>query len=393
MVSRRAFVVTIAALLLGASWFAWRSRANSAHPDAPHAMTAASDDAMHPPSSVVARPSTTAPPSAGAPADLAATWFVQAEKAIRHHNRKMYGADVGALLDLPPREAYAGLVARWHDGDVAAAIAASLLAQDCRGTSSPTVHWSFSRLPQDWVHYLQSIQRAEDQWREARIDDCVGVGGAEDLDWETLVSERPENLLAQQYKATKLVDDAEAIAALRKLADEEGSDDSAGIAFDVRRDLAVRLINSSILNESLEGQALLEKLGESDEFAIAALLYCYKSGCGSVLPNAEREQFWMQVGAGLGNQFDAVNLNNAAVDANDPISGWAWSAYELQLAEAGCLEWDQPRSTWLRQAAKRAIGWDKQLDQAQRVQAQQALAAILLQWSLRAQEYLGCTLD
>jgi len=329
------------------------------------------------------------------PRRAAIEWFARAEAVVVEKRVRDYGAAAAALGALPPAQAWPELVRLSQQGDAGAAAAAADLANECERLreqrasqalySQPAQPFK-KTWPPPWDRFATAMQAEETSRREARTDSCAGIGGV--LDFATAAIDRfvrPDNPDAQLWEAEHVESDAEAIPLLRDLAARMGTQDA-------QRVLGQRLFASRDPSESAEGLAMLVSLAETDPSAAGLLVSCYLSGCGGVSPDPVQARFWMQAGAGLGDQTDAILLNNALADAHEDASAWAWAMYEFELAASGCLESAQARATTLLQNARRAQDWDSLLLPAHRAQAQELLQAIRARWLARAASSLHCEL-
>jgi TPR repeat protein len=241
-------------------------------------------------------------------------------------------------------------------------------------------------LPQEWIDFITAIDAQQNARRKQRTDGCPGVGGM--LDFVQMATDRfmrPDNPQAQLGEAEQMQDDKDAIPLMRDLADRVGTREA-------RRELGQRLIKSKNPAESAEGLALLESLADSDELATETLIQCFSSGCGSVAPDPATATMWMEHAAGLGSLLALTELHGELVKSGNNTDAWAWAMYGLELATAGCLESNQPSSTWVLLDAQRAFDLDHLLDAAQRVQAQARLQTIRQHWESQATINLGCNL-
>ena len=329
------------------------------------------------------------------PRRAASEWFARAESVVAEKRVRDYGAAAASLAALPPAQAWTELVRLSKQGDAGAAAAAADLANECARLreqrasqalySQPAQPFKHA-WPPPWDRFAAAMQAEESSRREARTDSCAGIGGV--LDFATMAIDRfvrPDNPDAQLWEAEHVESDAEAIPLLRDLAARMGTEDA-------QRVLGERLFASRDPSESAEGLAMLVSLAETDRSAAGLLVSCYLSGCGGVSPDPVQAQLWMQAGAGLGDQTDAILLNNALADAHDNASAWAWAMYAFELAASGCLESGQARATTLLQNARRALDWDNLLAPSQHAQALELLQAVRARWLARAASSLHCEL-
>jgi hypothetical protein len=331
---------------------------------------------------------------AESPTSAAIVWMEHADAAITVRLGRHLGAEVANLAALPPAEAWTQLTQRARDGDVRAAAAAALLASECkrllelRESPLPPSHYvehATRNLPQEWIEFIAAIDLQQNARVAVRTDGCTGVGGM--LDFAEMAIDRfirPDDPQTQLWEVARMEDDKDAIALMRNLADRLGTEEA-------RRDLGARLISSKIAAESAEGLAILESLAESDELADMTLIHCFRSGCGSVTPDPAIAIIWMEDAAGLGDPIGAQALQNELVTSGNNVEAWAWAMYHLELATAGCLEYDAPRPTWLVQDARRAFDLDHLLDTTQRAQAQALLQTIKQRWESLTMTNLGCS--
>ncbi len=317
-----------------------------------------------------------------------------ADAAIAAKRVRQFGVVVAKLAALPPAQAWAKLTQRARDGDFEAAAAAALLATEC----SRLLELRESRLkpshdieraknmPQKWIDFITAINTQQNARRTQRTDGCPGVRSM--LDFVQMTTDRfmrPDDPQAQLGEAEQMADDKDAIPLMRDLADRLGTPEA-------RRELGQRLINSRNPAESAEGLAILESLAESDELAAETLIQCFKSGCGSVVPDSVIATTWMEHAAGLGSLLALTELHNELVKSGSNADAWAWAMYGLELATAGCLETNQPSPTWVLLNAQRLFDLDHLLDAAQRARAQALLPTIRQRWESQAMINLGCSL-
>lgn len=331
---------------------------------------------------------------ADSPTSAATVWMEHADAAIAAKRVRQFGVVVAKLAALPPAQAWAKLTQRARDGDFEAAAAAALLATEC----SRLLELRESRLkpshdieraknmPQKWIDFITAINTQQNARRTQRTDGCPGVRSM--LDFVQMTTDRfmrPDDPQAQLGEAEQMADDKDAIPLMRDLADRLGTPEA-------RRELGQRLINSRNPAESAEGLAILESLAESDELAAETLIQCFKSGCGSVVPDSVIATTWMEHAAGLGSLLALTELHNELVKSGSNADAWAWAMYGLELATAGCLETNQPSPTWVLLNAQRLFDLDHLLDAAQRARAQALLPTIRQRWESQAMINLGCSL-
>jgi hypothetical protein len=332
---------------------------------------------------------------ADSPTSAAAAWMEHADAAIAAKRARRFGVDVATMAALPPAEAWAKLTQLARDGDVAATAAALVLASECKRLleqrESPLkpshyIEHATRNLPQEWIDFITAIDIQQNARVAARTDNCTGVGGM--LDFAQMAIDRfmrPDDPQAQLWEAAQMEDDKDAIPLMRNIADRLGTEEA-------RRELGVRLISSKNAAESAEGLAILESLAESDELADMTLIYCFRSGCGSVTPDPAIAIIWMEDAAGLGDPIGGQALQNEFVTSGNNVEAWAWAMYGLELATAGCLESNEPSPTWVLQDARRAFDLDHLLDATQRTQAQAILQTIRQRWESLAMTNQGCAL-
>lgn len=328
-------------------------------------------------------------------AAAATAWLQRADAAITAKRAHQFGVEVAAIAALPPAEAWDKLTQRARDGDVQAGAAAMLLANECKvladlralpRRSSNPVNSAAKGLTPEWKAFAAAIDSQQQARLAQRMDDCEGVGGV--MDFVELALDRfmrPDNPEIQLAEAADIEGDDDAIAALRALATQPGSENA-------QRELGERLMKSRNAAESAEGFLLLQSLADSDEGVTAFLAFCLHDGCGGFPPDPAAPTQWMERAAGSGNVAALLEHINDLIAARDIAAAWAWASYRLELAINGCFEFGAPTSTWVLQAAQTLSVLEPQLDSTQRSQALTALLAIRQRWLPSAMANLGCAL-
>ena len=328
------------------------------------------------------------------PERSARAWIERSDEVVRAKKERRFGTAVARLLTLPPAEAWSALTARAGDGDVAAATAAMLLANECSIISvqllsnvvedTRLVDHLTASLPQDRERFVRAIDA---QWRErlrARIASCADVGGV--LDFALMALDRfvgPADADAQLAEAADISDDATAIADLRPLVDQTGSENA-------RRALGERLMRSRDVGNQAEGRALLEQLAIDDGDIVSFLAACFSKGCGFFRGDPGVAEAWTERAAGLGEWW-ALTTHLADLEtAGHPADAWAWALYRLDLAQAGCFEENQPQFIFIAQAAQDVFRIERSLNADQQAAGRTAARAIEVRWKAQAAARLGC---
>ena len=328
------------------------------------------------------------------PERSARAWIERSDEVVRAKKERRFGTAVARLLTLPPAEAWSALTARARDGDVAAATAAMLLANECSIISvqlfsnvvedTRRVDHLTASLPQDRERFFRAIDA---QWRErlrARIASCADVGGV--LDFALMALDRfvrPADADAQLAEVADVSDDATAIANLRLLADQTGSENA-------RRALGERLMQSRDVGNQAEGRALLEQLAIDDGDIVSFLAACFNKGCGFFRGDPSAAEAWIERAAGLGEWW-ALTTHMAELETTgQPADAWAWALYRLDLAQAGCFEENQPQFMFIAQAAQDAFRIEQSLNADQQAAGRRAARAIEVSWEAQAAAKLGC---
>ncbi|MFI4970891.1 MAG: hypothetical protein ACHP7D_11860 [Lysobacterales bacterium] len=321
-------------------------------------------------------------------------WMTGSDTAVTAKNEKLFGRVVAHLLALPPSDAWSALTERAHDGDVAAATAAMLLATECEHlpqqvSSIGAGHAQYvdrltSGLPEGWEPFLRAVDSAWRDRLDARVVSCADIGGVWDFALMALDRfMRPEDAGMQLAAAQDIDDDATAIADLRQLAGQ--TDDT-----NARRALDERLMRSGDIGEQAEGRELLEQLAADDPDVVSFLAMCFRESCGHFHGDPSVADAWVERAAGLGDWW-ALNTRIADLQAAARTTdAWAWALYRLDLAQAGCFETNQPQLMYIAQAAQDVFRLESALSAGQQAQGRVTASAITTRWEAQAAARLGC---
>lgn len=274
------------------------------------------------------------------PEAAARLWRSRVENVLRRRNRKEFGDDVAALLELPYDEAWGPLIEKAKAGDVQAALAAAHIeslctAESTRGAEShqrerPASSY-YKNLPEAMKPFIDRLAELNTTLYVQRVAHCSGIDHSDDP--TSLVFDnffRPANVDAQIDVAGNNEDKRQAIADLRAIA--AAHDDARA-----RLALGDTLMRSGEGDEHAEGRAMLAQLAPGDPMAANLLAYCSRDGCDGS-PDAAEGRKWSEVSAGLGDPDGLSWTEHALADAGDHAGAWAWSLYALDLALDGCFE-------------------------------------------------------
>jgi hypothetical protein len=327
------------------------------------------------------------------PEAAARLWRAQAERVLRARNRKEFGDEAAALLELPYDQAWGPLIEKAKAGDVRAASAATHIASTC--TAEATRDAEAYRRERPASSYYKDLPEAMKPFvdRLAELDTTIyreDVAGCGTIDYsddpDSLLIDnflRPDNVDAQIEVAGNNTDKRQAIADLRAIA-------AAHDSTRARLFLSDTLMRFGDGDEREEGRTMLAEVASADPFAANLLAYCRQDGCDGAAPDAAAASHWFEVSAGLGDLGGLSWTEQTLAHAGDNAGAWAWSLYALDLAFDGCFETIYPSHRSVASAAQTEAQRKALLTPAEQNAGLAMNYAIEGRWEKQAKERLDC---
>ncbi len=315
----------------------------------------------------------------------------QANISARYWSK--FGASNVRLMNLPPAQAWRALTDRADDGDMRATVAAVMVAYECQAENNIGkrpynelwINQQVRGLPPYWATFIRSVDMQVYRHHQALAESCKKVGGI----WNFLMLAidrfmQPKNLQMQLVEATRIKDDEDAIAQLRRLSAELGTEEA-------RRDLGERLLHARSRTHQAEGLDMLESLADHDPYVVHLLAECLRNGCGHYVGNRQLAVGWVRRAARIGDWFPLTWTIEGFEKQSDPVNALAWTLYRQDLTFAGCEEISfQPSTMRLTPAVRDALRLQQALDDAQRRQAEAITQAIENHWLAKAESAQHC---